>query len=382
MSEADLFSRASIQEDAMSRYRDDRDDYGGGRSPRGRGDYEEDERRAGRDDYGRARGGIGVGGGGRSYRDEYRPDEMSYAPDRERYLGGGGGGGRDYDDYGRARDYRREDYSRPDYPAGGGRDDYERRDYERATRDDYERPAERGAAEDRDHRSLWEQGRDLISGRQPPPGREQRGASRSHVRCRDIMTRDVTVAMRETTLEEVARMMRDEDTGVIPVVEHPGATPAQAAPADAAAPTGGTATTTAIVAAPAANVDVSVAGTSQGERKAYAASPGNGRLVGLITDRDVVVRAIAEGKDPRTTRAEEIMTTDVHTAQPNDRVIEAIRKMGDKQVRRIPVVDRDQILRGIISMADVALETNDDRELAEALEEISSGSSFWNRIFG
>jgi hypothetical protein len=51
-------------------------------------------------------------------------------------------------------------------------------------------------------------------------------------------------------------------------------------------------------------------------------------------------------------------------------------------VRRIPIVDQDRTLRGIISMADVALETNDDRELAEALEEISSGSSFWNRIFG
>jgi CBS-domain-containing membrane protein len=76
------------------------------------------------------------------------------------------------------------------------------------------------------------------------------------------------------------------------------------------------------------------------------------------------------------------MTEEVHTAHPNDRVIEAIRKMGDKQVRRIPIVDQDRTLRGIISMADVALETNDDRELAEALEEISSGSSFWNRIFG
>jgi hypothetical protein len=56
--------------------------------------------------------------------------------------------------------------------------------------------------------------------------------------------------------------------------------------------------------------------------------------------------------------------------------------MGDKQVRRIPIVDRDGTLRGIISMADVALETEDDHELAEALEEISSGSTFWNRVFG
>ncbi|MDQ3585351.1 MAG: CBS domain-containing protein, partial [Acidobacteriota bacterium] len=165
-----------------------------------------------------------------------------------------------------------------------------------------------------------------------------------------------------TPLEEVARMMRDEDTGVIPVVER----------ADA------TAATTDIV----ATADANTAATNTGNRQSAARGQGNGKLVGLITDRDIVVRAIAEGKNAQTTPAEEIMTTDVHTAQPNDRVIDTIRKMGDKQVRRIPIVDRDQVLRGIISMADVALETNDDRELAEALEEISSGSSFWNRIFG
>ncbi|HZG51755.1 MAG TPA: CBS domain-containing protein, partial [Pyrinomonadaceae bacterium] len=124
------------------------------------------------------------------------------------------------------------------------------------------------------------------------------------------------------------------------------------------------------------------AATSPEARRVNATIHGNGRLVGLITDRDIVVRAIAEGRAAATTRAEEIMTEEVHTAHPNDRVIEAIRKMGDKQVRRIPIVDQDKTLRGIISMADVALETNDDRELAEALEEISSGSSFWNRIFG
>jgi CBS domain-containing protein len=175
----------------------------------------------------------------------------------------------------------------------------------------------------------------------------RRGATRSHLRCRDIMTRDVTVAERHTTLEEVARMMRDEDTGVIPVVE-PGET-------------------------------TSDSETEQHRVPARTAS--NGRLVGLITDRDIVIRAIAEGGDARNVRAEEVMTKDLHTVRPNDRVIEAIRKMGDRQVRRLPVVDREGSLRGIISMADVALETEADRELAEALEEISSGSSFWNRIF-
>jgi CBS domain-containing protein len=181
------------------------------------------------------------------------------------------------------------------------------------------------------------------------------------------MTRDVTVATRETTLEDVARLMKNEDTGVIPVVDS-GETPVNTGSVGDAGAAG------TIADAPS--------GTSPEVRRVNATIHGNGRLVGLITDRDIVVRAIAEGRDPRTTRAEEIMTEEVHTAHPNDRVIEAIRKMGDKQVRRIPIVDQERTLRGIISMADVALETNDDRELAEALEEISSGSSFWNRIFG
>ena len=162
------------------------------------------------------------------------------------------------------------------------------------------------------------------------------------------MTRDVTVAQRDTTLEEVARMMRDEDTGVNPVVEQ-GETNSDSV--------------TEVQRVPARTLS-------------------NGRLVGLITDRDIVIRAIAEGGDARSLRAEEVMTTDLYTVRPNDRVIEAIRKMGDKQVRRLPVVDSEGALRGIISMADVALETEEDRELAEALEEISSGASFWNRIFG
>jgi len=213
----------------------------------------------------------------------------------------------DYDAYA----YGRGDYYRDEYYAGRAPDP---RDYP-AERDEERRPR-----------------------RRPP--------ARSHLRCRDIMTRDVTVATRDTTLQEVAAMMRDEDTGIIPVVE-PGETPADAA--DAAQP---------------------------------ARARSSGRLIGLITDRDIVVRALAEGRDARAVRAEEIMSTDLHAVGPNDRVIEAIRLMGDKQVRRVPVVGRDGQLRGIISMADVALETEADRELAEALEEISSGPSFWSRIFG
>jgi len=174
---------------------------------------------------------------------------------------------------------------------------------------------------------------------------------RSRLRCRDIMTRDLAVATRDTTLPEIALMMKQEDTGVIPVVEY--------------------------------DVQGSGNGRTEGsERKYEGRNYTRGKLTGLITDRDIVVRAVADNKDCASVRAEDIMSVDIHTAKPNDRVVDVIGKMGDKQVRRIPVVNDNGYLVGMISMADVALETRQDHELNEALEEISKGSSFWNRIFG
>ena len=305
---------------AMSRYRDDRDDS-----------VNYPTRRAGRRSYAEERFNNDAPRADQNQRpDDYAGDYVNER-NRSNTLPYGG----DRDDYGRGGSGYGGAGNRADYGGATGRDSYGGYD-----RDDYGRMRYEGGREG--------VGRDY----------QGRGAQRSHVRCRDIMTRDVTVATRDTTLQQVAVLMRDEDTGVIPVVEPLGATAGVGGQADAS---------------PRADED---------SRRAGANAAGNGKLVGLITDRDIVVRAIAEGKNADATRAEEIMTSDVHTAQPNDRVIDAIRKMGDKQVRRIPVVDRDGNLRGIISMADVALETEADRELADALEEISSGSSFWSKMFG
>lgn len=143
------------------------------------------------------------------------------------------------------------------------------------------------------------------------------------IRCREIMTSNVQTATRDMALREVAVLMRDGDMGSIPVVE-------------------------------------------------------DGKLVGIVTDRDIVVRAIADGKDT-STAVGEAMTTEIFSVRPDDFVFEAIRMMGDKQVRRIPVVDENGALAGIIAMADVALEMEDEREIAETLEEISSGSGFWSK---
>jgi len=73
------------------------------------------------------------------------------------------------------------------------------------------------------------------------------------------------------------------------------------------------------------------------------------------------------------------MTTEIFSVGPDDFTFEAVRLMGDKQVRRIPVISEDGKLAGIISMADVALDTEDELEIAETLEEISSGSAFWSK---
>ena len=187
-------------------------------------------------------------------------------------------------------------------------------------------------------------------------GRDRnRYAERSRLRCRDIMTKDLAVAMRQTPVTQVALMMKQEDTGVIPVVEYD---------------TMGNGRTT--------ETDRDRDRDDRPDGRNYS----RGKLVGLITDRDIVVRGVAEGKESTTTRAEDVMSVDIHTVRPNDRVVDVIRMMSDKQVRRIPVVNENNYLVGMISMADVATEIEDDRELGEALEEISKNTSFWNRVFG
>ena len=145
----------------------------------------------------------------------------------------------------------------------------------------------------------------------------------ARMRCREIMSSNVRTATRETSLSDVAAMMRDGDMGAVPVVD-------------------------------------------------------NGKLAGIVTDRDIVVRAVSEGKSADTPVGE-VMTAELFTVAPDDFVFEAIRLMGDKQVRRVPVVSPDGSLAGIIAMADVALESEDELQIAETLEEISTGSAFWSK---
>ena len=73
------------------------------------------------------------------------------------------------------------------------------------------------------------------------------------------------------------------------------------------------------------------------------------------------------------------MSEDLYAAAPDDFVFEAVRTMGERQVRRIPITDEAGVLQGIIAMADIALEMEDEREIAEILEDISSGKAFWSK---
>lgn len=152
---------------------------------------------------------------------------------------------------------------------------------------------------------------------------ESEAVSKARMRCRDIMTSEVKTASPEMSIREVAMIMREGDMGAVPVVN-------------------------------------------------------DGKLAGIVTDRDIVVRCVAEGKSASTS-VSEAMTSEVFSVKPDDFVFEAIRLMGDKQIRRIPVVGENGELAGIIAMADIALEMEDQREIAETLEEISSGAGFWGK---
>ena len=95
-----------------------------------------------------------------------------------------------------------------------------------------------------------------------------------------------------------------------------------------------------------------------------------GRLVGMLTDRDITLRVVAEGKDPRSTTVGEIASKDVVTLDPQQDLDEALRLMAKHQVRRLPVVEEDGRLVGIVAQADVAKGGHDEKT-GQVVEEIS-----------
>jgi CBS domain-containing protein len=134
---------------------------------------------------------------------------------------------------------------------------------------------------------------------------------------KEIMTRGVECTRPEATLQETAEKMRDLDIGPMPVCGD------------------------------------------------------NDRLLGMITDRDIAVRSVAEGQDPRNTRVKDIMTPHVVWCFEDQDVKEAARLMKENQVRRLLVLNRDKRLVGIVSLGDLAIETGDDKLAGSTLEAVS-----------
>ena len=140
------------------------------------------------------------------------------------------------------------------------------------------------------------------------------------MQARDIMTENPVCCLPFDSLRSVAQLMRDNNCGMIPVVM---------------------------------NFD-------------------DMRLTGIVTDRDIVCRVLAMERDCNTAIAQDAMTSGmIWTVHPDSSVDEVIDRMEEGQVRRIPVVDENNSLLGIISTADIALELDEPEEIAEVFEEIS-----------
>lgn len=99
------------------------------------------------------------------------------------------------------------------------------------------------------------------------------------------------------------------------------------------------------------------------------------KLVGIVTDRDLALRIVAEGLDARSTKVDAVMTHKVVTCHPEDDLQNALDAMGRHQLRRIPVVDHDNRVVGIIAQADVAIRVNQPEKTAEIIKEISQANA-------
>ena len=136
------------------------------------------------------------------------------------------------------------------------------------------------------------------------------------MQLKEVMTRNVEVIGPEATLEDAASRMDALDIGPLPVCE-------------------------------------------------------NDRLVGMITDRDITVRSTAMGEDPKTTHVRDAMSKDVLYCHEDDDVRDASRLMERKQVRRLPVLSREDRLVGIVSLGDLAVWTRDEQLSGEVLQQVS-----------
>ena len=103
------------------------------------------------------------------------------------------------------------------------------------------------------------------------------------------------------------------------------------------------------------------------------------KLVGILTDRDLALKIVAEGRDPQSTKVQEVMTSKVVTVQMDDDLQKALDLMEEHQLRRVPVEDSDNRMVGIIAQADVATRNNEPGKTAEMVKDISQKSKGSNK---
>ena len=139
------------------------------------------------------------------------------------------------------------------------------------------------------------------------------------MKAKDIMTKNPKCVTPETSVREAARLMKEQDVGVLPVVDR----------------------------------------------------DGSDRLVGIVTDRDIAIRHVAEGHDSSSCPVREAMTSNVRTARENDDVDDVMDVMGKEQIRRIPVVNERGALICIVAQADIVREARDDKKAEHTIEKIS-----------
>ena len=135
----------------------------------------------------------------------------------------------------------------------------------------------------------------------------------------DVMTKDLVYVLPDESVANVAQLMKKEDIGPVLIVDN----------------------------------------------------EENKTLVGIVTDRDLALKVVGEGRDPKNTKVEDVMTAKVVTSRAGDSVENAMKAMAQYQLRRIPVVDDHNHLVGIISQADVATRLDEPKKTAEVVKEIS-----------
>jgi CBS domain-containing protein len=138
-------------------------------------------------------------------------------------------------------------------------------------------------------------------------------------KVREVMTERPRCVTLETPISEAAQLMESEDVGSLPVLE-------------------------------------------------------DDQLAGMVTDRDIVIRAVAKGKDPRGMPVREVASRELVTVYADDDLANALQKMASEQVRRLPVVDEENRLVGVLAQADVALGAK-EKAVGEVVEEISRSPS-------